>query len=264
MALCILALIAAGGLVTSNDAALAVPDWPLAWGRLVPPLEGGIRYEFAHRVLAAAVAILTFILALWIQARDRRTWMRALAWLSFGAVIAQAGLGGAMVKLVDPRILAVSHAALAQLCFALTVAVAVGQYPDLTGTGGNRIAALAAACGLFLAVVLGANVRHGALGLTPHVIAAVVATALVMWSCMGTLIHHMEEDKLRRPALLLLSLTSSQLFLGLASYAVRMTLGDAPQPVPIVVWTTVAHVVVGALAFAAATARVMMAGKAAG
>ncbi len=47
----------AGALVTSNDAADSVPDWPLAYGRLIPPLVGGIRYEFAHRVAAALVAI---------------------------------------------------------------------------------------------------------------------------------------------------------------------------------------------------------------
>ena len=58
-----LALPIAGGLVTSNDAALAVPDWPLSWGRLVPPLEGGIRFEFTHRVLTLVVFVLTGVLA---------------------------------------------------------------------------------------------------------------------------------------------------------------------------------------------------------
>ena len=56
VAVCTFLLVVAGSLVTSNDAALSVPDWPLSWGKLVPPLEGGIRYEFAHRALAALVA----------------------------------------------------------------------------------------------------------------------------------------------------------------------------------------------------------------
>src|SRR5689334_20362003 len=68
-----LALVIAGGLVTSNDAALSIPDWPLNWGRLIPPLEANIRYEFAHRALAA-----------W-RLRTR------LAWTALGAVLAQAG-----------------------------------------------------------------------------------------------------------------------------------------------------------------------------
>jgi len=52
VACCTFVLVIAGGLVTSNDAALSVPDWPLSYGRLIPTLEGGIRYEFAHRALA--------------------------------------------------------------------------------------------------------------------------------------------------------------------------------------------------------------------
>src|SRR6266700_4441165 len=69
---CTLLLVIAGGLVTSNDAALSVPDWPLAWGKLIPPLEGGIVYEFGHRVAAAAVAILTVILAFWLTRSEPR------------------------------------------------------------------------------------------------------------------------------------------------------------------------------------------------
>ena len=66
VACCTFGLVIAGGLVTSNDAALSVPDWPLSWGRLVPTLEGGIRYEFAHRVAAMLVGLLTVGLALWV------------------------------------------------------------------------------------------------------------------------------------------------------------------------------------------------------
>lgn len=134
VAVCTLALVTAGALVTSNDAALAVPDWPLSWGRLVPPLEGGIRYDFAHRVLAAAVAILIAILAFWTQAREPRPWMRKLAWSALAAVLAQAALGGALVKLVDPKLLAISHACLAQLCFGLTVAAETERWDSFVIT----------------------------------------------------------------------------------------------------------------------------------
>src|SRR5580765_8956719 len=91
---CTFVLVIAGGLVTSNDAALSVPDWPLSWGRLVPTLEGGIRYEFAHRVAAMLVGLLTVGLALGMQTR--------LAWAAVIVVLAQAGLGGLAVKFVTP------------------------------------------------------------------------------------------------------------------------------------------------------------------
>ena len=49
-ACCTILLLMAGALVTSNDAADSVPDWPLAYGKLIPPLIGGIRFEYTHRV----------------------------------------------------------------------------------------------------------------------------------------------------------------------------------------------------------------------
>ncbi len=54
--------------------------------------------------------------------------MRRLAWWAFAAVVAQALLGGALVKLVDPKVLAIAHASLAEICFGLAVAVAAGYY----------------------------------------------------------------------------------------------------------------------------------------
>lgn len=254
--MCTLALVTAGALVTSNDAALAVPDWPLSWGRLVPPLEGGIRYDFAHRVLAAAVAILVAILAFWTQAREPRPWMRKLAWSALAAVLAQTALGGALVKLVDPKLLAISHACLAQLCFGLTVAVAVGHYPS--GGAVKSVAPELAVVALFAQTILGAAVRHNAIGLASHIVGAVVAAAVVMWASMGILIHHMEDAKLRRPAMILLGLTAAQIFLGFAAYTARAAAADDPQPMPLMIWATVAHVVVGALAFGAAIALAMI------
>ena len=73
VACCTFALVIAGAMVASNDAALSVPDWPLSWGHLVPTLEGGIRYEFAHRVAAMLVGLLTVGLAVWMERVVGRT-----------------------------------------------------------------------------------------------------------------------------------------------------------------------------------------------
>src|ERR1700738_70672 len=83
-------LIFVGGLVTSTGSALAVPDWPLAFGRLVPPLTGGIRFEWGHRLVAGAVSILTLILALWTWSREPRRWVRITALAALGLVLLQA------------------------------------------------------------------------------------------------------------------------------------------------------------------------------
>jgi cytochrome c oxidase assembly protein subunit 15 len=246
---CTFALVIVGGLVTSNDAALSVPDWPLNWGRLIPPLDTNIRYEFAHRALALLVLLMTAGLA-W---RERTR----LAWTALGTVVAQALLGGLVVRLLDPAAAAIAHAALAQLCFGLVVAVACGS--GLTALAGQawRPAPLAAVVALFGQTILGSAVRHNAVGPIPHIAGAVIATILVMWAGLGTLMSNMEDAALRRPAMALLSLTFSQVFLGIAAFAARSAaLGD-PQPMPVTVWITVAHVAVGSLAFGAAIALAM-------
>src|SRR6266545_2087884 len=130
-----LLLVAAGGLVTSNDAGLSVPDWPLSYGRLVPPLEGNIVYEFTHRATAAAVGALTLALAIWISRADRRRWMRRLAWIAVALVTAQAVMGGMEVKLLAPKPLSLVRATLAHLFFMLTVAMMLFLSPDWASAG---------------------------------------------------------------------------------------------------------------------------------
>ena len=74
-------LIAAGGMVTSTDSGLAVPDWPNTYGQFMFsfPLEkmvGGIFYEHGHRMIASTVGFLTIILAVWTWKVDPRRWVR--------------------------------------------------------------------------------------------------------------------------------------------------------------------------------------------
>ena len=71
-------LLIAGALVTSNYAGLSIPDWPLAYGSLVPPMVDGIRYEYTHRVVATFVGLLTIGLATWLWGAEKRIWLRWL------------------------------------------------------------------------------------------------------------------------------------------------------------------------------------------
>ncbi|MGH9772606.1 MAG: COX15/CtaA family protein, partial [Candidatus Acidiferrales bacterium] len=126
---CIVLLLMAGALVTSNDAADSVPDWPLAYGRLIPPLVGGIRFEYAHRVLAGLVSILTLILAVWLARAARRPLARRLGWTALVLVIAQAVLGGVRVLEGHPAISATAHAILAQIFFITVVGLTMYLSP---------------------------------------------------------------------------------------------------------------------------------------
>ena len=59
-------LIIVGGIVTTRGAGLAVPDWPLSYGQLMPArwsAMANIAAEHGHRMIAAAVGIMMLALA---------------------------------------------------------------------------------------------------------------------------------------------------------------------------------------------------------
>src|SRR5436305_1247793 len=87
-------LIFMGGLVTSHEAGLSVPDWPNSWGYnmfLFPPRlwVGGILYEHTHRLMGTIVGMLSIILAIAAWKWEDRRWVRWLATGVLGAVILQ-------------------------------------------------------------------------------------------------------------------------------------------------------------------------------
>src|ERR1700684_51523 len=125
LAFCTLLLVVAGAMVTSRDAGLSVPDWPLSYGKLMPKMEGGLRYEHRHRMIATTVGLFTIVSLVWIFRVDRRKWMRTLAIAALLAVIVQGVLGGITVLMLLPWWISSSHATLAQLFFSTTVAMAL-------------------------------------------------------------------------------------------------------------------------------------------
>src|SRR5580658_8322201 len=125
LAFCTLLLVVAGGLVTSRDAGLSVPDWPLSYGKLMPPMEGGILYEHGHRMVATTVGLLTIVSVIWLFRTERRKWLRWLGLIALVAVVVQGVLGGLTVLLLLPWWISTAHACLAQLFFATTVSMAL-------------------------------------------------------------------------------------------------------------------------------------------
>src|ERR671928_256091 len=118
-------LIIAGANVTSHDAGLAVPDWPLSFGKVFPRMVGNVFWEHGHRMIAATVGMLTIVLAVYLQIREPRRWVKRLGWIALGLVIVQGLLGGLTVKLLLPLAVSAAHATLAQLFFLTTVSIAV-------------------------------------------------------------------------------------------------------------------------------------------
>ena len=260
LAFCTLLLVVAGGLVTSNEAGLSVPDWPLSYGKLMPPMEGGIFYEHGHRMVATTVGILTIGLVIFLFRSEPRRWLRRLGLIALGAVILQGLLGGMTVKFMLPKPVSISHACLAQLFFSTTVAIALFTSPawkrgarpvDDTAEPQLRWLAILAPVCVLGQVALGAAARHKALGIVPHVAGALLATGVILWVTLLILMRYSEQPALRASALTLLGVTFVQVFLGIAAYMSRLATADAVQPMPVMVIFTVLHVAAGALTLAA-------------
>lgn len=125
VAVCVFLLLIAGALVTSTRSGLAVPDWPLSYGKVMPPMVGGILFEHGHRLIAAAVSTLVGLeLGALLLLKGRKT-VKVLATAAFAAILLQALLGGLTVLFLLPPAISSAHAALAEIVFALTAVVAL-------------------------------------------------------------------------------------------------------------------------------------------
>ncbi|HEY6552609.1 MAG TPA: COX15/CtaA family protein [Vicinamibacteria bacterium] len=258
-----LALIFIGGLVTSTGSGLSVPDWPLSYGMLMPPMVGGIFYEHGHRMAATAVGFLTLLLALWTARAEPRRGVRGLAFGALAAVVTQGILGGLTVIYLLPTPISVTHACLAQIFFCLVIALAYttsrewASAAPVADDAGLRGVAMVTTFVVFIQLFLGAVMRHTGAGLAipdfplafgrilpPLVDTGVVihfshrTFALVVAAAVATLAlraRRTADPRFVRPAVLALVLTMVQIGLGAAT--VLMEKAVAP---------TTAHVATGA------------------
>ncbi len=263
-------LIIAGANVTSHDAGLAVPDWPLSFGKLFPKMVGNVFWEHGHRMIATAVGLLTIVLAVYLQIREPRRWVRRLGWIALAGVIAQGLLGGLTVRMNLPLAVSAAHATLAQLFFLTTVSIAVFTSPgwiappssvNERGEGVSiRSLSVVALSAILVQLVLGATLRHSATWdqdlprslLLAHVGGAICVTLILGATVVTALVRYRSEKYLAKPALVAAVLLLVQLGLGLAAYITRTASPFDPQPLTPMVAVTVAHVAGGALVFASA------------
>ena len=259
-------LIIAGALVTSNDAGLATPDWPLSNGQVFPKMVGNLFWEHGHRMVATTVGMLTIVLLIYILLKEKRSWVRKLGIFAMLAVVAQGLLGGLTVKLMLPLAVSSAHATLAQLFFCTTVSLAVftsrswieaRPIDEEKGTLPLRYLCTAALVTIFLQLIIGATLRHSASWDRPlpiqlvltHIGGALAVTIALGSASLAVLRRHKDEKFLTRPAMIALLLLLVQLSLGIAAYSTRLASPNDPQPLNPMISITVAHVACGALVF---------------
>jgi cytochrome c oxidase assembly protein subunit 15 len=202
-----------GGLVTTTDAGMAVPDWPSTFGYnlflypwrtwLAGPWD--LFVEHGHRLLGAVVGMITIGLLIVLWRAEERRWLRGLGIAALALVVFQGVLGGMRVRL-DERTLALLHGTTGPLFFALSVALAVltsrrwriatcqgttGSASDLAmsahrpsqcppGVDHIRRLAFVTCVLIYLQIVLGAVVRHVPVAAEPQTFALAVRFHLFM------------------------------------------------------------------------------------
>ena len=261
-------LIIAGANVTSHDAGLATSDWPLSNGQFFPKMVGNLFWEHGHRLVAASVGLLTIVLAVYLQFRAQRSWIKRIGWTAVGLVIVQGLLGGLTVKLNLPLAVSAAHATLAQLFFLTTVSLAVftsrswmiaeANIAERAGIA-SRALCIASLVVILAQLVLGATLRHSATWdqplptglLVAHIAGAMIVTLVLGVTATTILLRHRGEKFLTRPAIIAIGFLFVQLLLGLAAFITRAASPYDPQPLNPMIAVTVAHVACGALVFAA-------------
>jgi cytochrome c oxidase assembly protein subunit 15 len=263
-------LLTAGALVTSNDAALAVSDWPTSFGSFFPPLRfltGGALIEHSHRVIAAMLGIWIMGLAYLLARYDERPWLRKLGYAAVAGVIFQGLLGGLTVLQLLHYWLPVMHACAAEIMFAILVTIAfftshwymqdLPQYPDSNTPSVHALVNFNAIV-IFLQVLLGAGFRHHYISYSPHVIWSMIVLLSVIWTASTLRRRFADVQAISRARICLHVLVGLQIILGLGSLWSRLTTADAPQPMPVMISFTVIHTVVGAIFFATSIITVLV------
>ena len=265
-----------GALTTTEQAGMAVPDYPTTFGQnmvaydmTAEPPEGApqsrwhVFLEHTHRLGGMLIGLLClafFGLAMVVE--DRR-WMKVVGSLVLLGVISQGLLGGVRV-LRDNTSVAMVHGFTAALFFALLAfaatatsrrwwqPLAASDVIRRAGLAGTRGVTKVAIVALLLQYSLGGALRHHGAGALLHAGFAFVAwTALVAAAglALGSGIAWV-----RRMGGLLALAATVQVMLGLAAWGAKFgvdSLGWVPGQGTLSMWLRTGHMVVGVLTVAA-------------
>ncbi len=263
-----------GGTVTTLKAGLAIDGWLiLEPGRgdhflWFYPIEKWFRdtgtfVEHTHRQIGSLVGLLAIATVVVTFACDRRRVARALAAFALLAIVVQGVLGGLRV-LERSTDLAFLHGSLGQAVFALLGSLAIVLAPawqsadrhGATKAGALHARSILAVGAIYVQIVIGAWLRHGAspIALALHITAVLVVVACI-WLCAQELRSVSDEirprdagaaRRLSRVRATLLAALGAQIALGILAFlAVYVLYGRQPTVVEQSIFPTL-HVMGGA------------------
>ncbi len=168
--ICVFLLVIIGGVVRVTGSGLGCPDWPLCYGKVLPPLEYTAVIEYTHRFVASIIVgplvLATAIVALVAYRSDRWVWWPAAATVPL--LIVQGLLGGVTVLTHLPGGVVAVHlgTALALLAVSIFVMIAAFRTPirQLSSVGNSDETdgyyrwAIAGAVSIYLVIISGSLV----------------------------------------------------------------------------------------------------------
>jgi heme A synthase len=267
------ALLMLGAVVTTFQVGMVDPVWPttpwhlmlIDWSEPNP----GYVIEHTHRLAGYIVGCCVIVLTVGLLSSARRGWLKGLGIAALVGVIAQGLLGGFRVRLnelygMQFRIL---HGCFAQVVFSLFVILAVltsARFAEASLSGKEFVRlrrwSLALTGLVFLQLVWGAVLRHtnGALAQRMHLLTAFAVIAVAVWFARTALASPSARLLLGRSLILLGTLLTLQVALGIESWMGKFAgvlLPEMHKPTIAQAATRVAHVLVGS--FILATSVVM-------
>ncbi len=269
-AVSVLPLIIIGGLVTSHEAGLAVPDWPNSFGAnmfLYPlaRMTGGIYYEHAHRLFGSLVGLTTLVFTVFTFIADRRRTVKVAALGLFLLVCLQGYMGG--IRVTETSLpLAMAHGVTAQLFFAgmcIMAAACSARWkstePRHAGVipGSPRILSTVLVALLFVQLAFGAMLRHmgpvqGAHAMMSHIANAVIVIVVAIGAGTRAARAIPGDPLFRRLGKGTMHASLTQFLLGGAALWAVLAYKDREPPATVDVLLTTAHQALGAIVLALA------------
>ena len=202
------------------------------------------------------VAVLGAILGIWLCSANFFRPALGLTGILVGAIGIDLFLSQS--RAVWPRAAGIAHSCVLCAIFSLTVSIALlcskswdepAVLLEEHAAPSLRSISIIACFGLAAQIALGASFRRDAISITPHIVGAMLAAAIILYLVMAVLTQYSSHRELKNPAILLTGLIVTQVLLGIGAFLNK--LGEPVLAMPPKFFSE-AHIVTGSLTLAAA------------
>jgi heme A synthase len=215
------------------------------------------RYAHAFMVLGATVCVLSVILALWLWKSNYQRYLKNLGMITVGVFLVVALVVLSPLHNLFPVAASVGYALGIQIFFCLAVCLALFtradwrwdelKMPDLESPSMRQVLVFTTTA-VFVQPLLAEGFRKKEIGIAPHLVLGIAATACSLWILEMALTKFSHLRAFKISAVFLAQVVGLQLFLGIISLSMNLNARAVPGPQPGLVVMNVTQAAVGILA----------------